>query len=259
MSRVLRSIRTAAAEFARRVYGPGYWRERDLAFARSNGMCQSCGRRPAVEAHHWPLRYPSDDKVTADHLVALCRRCHWLATLTRVLDRAGAMPVWFVLATASFPGPSGGAGSAGGRRRAPHDGPRSCDASERPAARRTASEAEGPDLRALVERCHLTLLAGCLRCRRFVRVDSLPYFRRGWTGSVGDLRRRLCCCRCRSRTRWVLLAGWPPAGTGGSAERPARGDAGRGASPAAPELDPAVSSPDADSRRPKRRRAAGAR
>ena len=62
--------------------------------------------------------------------------------------------------------------------------------------------------------------AGCLRCRRFVRLDSTPHFqKRGFLGSVGDLRRRRCCCRCRSRTQWVLLGGWPSAGSGSAAGR----------------------------------------
>ena len=200
-----------------RVYGEQYWRERDIAFARSNGICQFCGLRPAVEAHHWSLVYPSDAEVTADHLTALCPRCHWKATLTRVLDRAGDSSAWFVLATASHPVPPPSGGEPAGRRRsAPRRGARSCADSERSASPHRVSGTRGPALRALVERCHLTLFAGCLSCRRFVRLDSLSHFRKGWRGSVGDLRRGLYCCRCRSRTRWVLLGGWPPAGTEGS-------------------------------------------
>ena len=41
------------------------------AFRRD--ICQLCGLRPAEEAHHWPWRYPSDEKIAADHLTALCR------------------------------------------------------------------------------------------------------------------------------------------------------------------------------------------
>ncbi len=212
-------------EFAQRVvYGPRYQRARELAFRRSGGRCQLCGKRPAQEAHHWALRYPADDKVTADDLTALCRLCHWLATLRRLLDRSGDQPLWLVLATPTFPGPlpPGGARSRGGRQRAPRRQPRLCAAPERPSTSRPGAGEPALALRSLVERCHLKLIAGCLRCQRFVRLDSTPHFRdRGWSGSVGDLRRRLCCCRCRSRTQWVLLGGLPSAASGAAAARAA--------------------------------------
>lgn len=209
-------------EFARRVvYGPGYWRAREVAFERSRGLCQLCGKRRAREAHHWALRYPADDEVTADDLTALCRPCHWLATLLRLLDRTGEQPLWLVLATPTFPAPPpGGARSRGGRQRVPHRQPRSCAAPERPSTSRPSPGEPALALRTLVERCHLALYAGCLRCRRFVRLDSTPHFReRELSGSVGDLRHRLCCCRCRSRTQWVLLGGWPSAESGAAAGR----------------------------------------
>ena len=79
------------------VYGPGYRRARREAFRRSGGICQLCGLRPAEETHHWPWRYPSDEKIAADHLTALCRPCHWAATLRRLFARTQAR-VWFILA-----------------------------------------------------------------------------------------------------------------------------------------------------------------
>ena len=211
----------SALEMARRVvYGPGYRHAREGACRRSRGLCQLCGKRRAQEAHHWALRYPADDEVTADDLTALCRPCHWLATLQRLLDRTGEQPVWLVLATPTFPAsPPRGARSRGGRQSVPRRQPRSCAAPERPSPSEPGPGEPALALRTLVERCHLELFAGCLRCRRFVRLDSTPHFQRGFSGSVGDLRRRLCCCRCRSRTRWVLLGGWPSARSGAAPGR----------------------------------------
>lgn len=214
----------SAWEMARRVvYGPGYQRAREGAFERSRGLCQLCGKRRAQEAHHWALRYPADDEVTADDLTALCRPCHWLATLRRLLDRTGEQPLWLVLATPTFPASSPrGARSRGGRQRVPRRHPRSCAAPERPSP--SGPGPGEPALRTLVERCHLKLIAGCLRCQRFVRLDSIDHFQdRGFSGSVGDLRRRLCCCRCRSRTQWVLLGGWPAAGSAAAGRVASRG------------------------------------
>ena len=54
----------------RAVYGRGYRRARAAAFKRSKGLCQHCGLRPAVEAHHYALKYPDDGTVTADDLTA---------------------------------------------------------------------------------------------------------------------------------------------------------------------------------------------
>ena len=203
----------------RLTYGPGYWRARQEAFARSGGVCQFCGKRPAREAHHWPLRYPPDSEVTANHLTALCRHCHWLGTFCRLLDRVGCAGVWMVLATGRERGPAARAnGPAAGRRRVTRQRPRSCYGPERSVA---AGAATGEaDLRTLVEKCHLQLVVGCLECRRFVRLDSIePFQRHRWSGTIADLRRGLCCCRCRSRTRWILLASWPPGETGAAAGR----------------------------------------
>ena len=202
----------AGLELGQRVvYGPGYRLAREAALRRSRGRCQLCGKRRAQEAHHWGLSYPADDEVTADDLTALCRLCHWLATLQRLLDRTGEQPVWLVLATPTFPAsPPRGARSSGGRQRVPGRQPRSCAAPERPST-------SGLALRTLVERCHLALFAVCLRCRRSVRLDSVPHFQD--SGSLDDLRRRLCCCRCRSRTQWVLLGGWPADGSGAATGR----------------------------------------
>ena len=186
------------------VYGPGFCRARAGAFRRSAGWCQLCGLLPAEEAHHWAWRYPADDKITANDLTALCRRCHWIVTLRRLTGRAQS-GVWIILATA-----------APNRRRkrvAPHEA-RSCRGPEQPVASRPATRTTEPDLRALIERCHLVLIVGCLACERYVRLDTVLSPRPCWRSmSVTHLCRRLCCCRCRSRTRWVLLGGWPPTRT----------------------------------------------
>ena len=206
MSRVFHWLPAFASKVTHRVvYGPGYQRARRELFKRIGKTCQFCGLRPAEEAHHFGLRYPSDDEVTADDLTALCRPCHWLATLIRLLDRTGVTALWVVLATTKAPA---------GRRRASRRGPRSCRSPQR-----ESSVAPTLDLQALVDRCHATLFVGCRRCEHFVRLDSVEHFRRrGWSGSAGDLR-RLCCCRCRS-TDWIILGGWPLA-TEGDSSRPA--------------------------------------
>ena len=182
----------------RAVYGRGYRRARAAAFKRSKGLCQHCGLRPAVEAHHYALKYPDDGTVTADDLTALCLLCHWSATFRRALDRVMGAGTWVILAAATRP--------AGGRRPAPRHQPRAC-----------GPEPEGPglDLRTLVERCRLQLFVGCLACERFVKLDGVAPFKHcGWRVSIRELRRRLFCCKCRSRTRWVLRGAWPPAGGG---------------------------------------------
>ena len=93
----LRPDAAGALTWARKVvYGAGYLRARRAAFQRSGGMCQLCGLFRAEEAHHWAWRYPADKKITADDLTALCRRCHWAATLLRLTGRIRA-GVWFIL------------------------------------------------------------------------------------------------------------------------------------------------------------------
>ena len=57
------------------------------AFTRSGGLCQFCGQRPAVEGHHWAMRYPPEADMTANDLVALCSPCHDIATTLRRLER----------------------------------------------------------------------------------------------------------------------------------------------------------------------------
>ena len=233
------------------VYGPGYRRARRAAFRRSHGMCQLCGLFPAEEAHHWAWRYPTDAKITADHLIALCLRCHWAVTLLRVTGRMLA-GVWFILAMATPP--------VRGRKRVARRQPRACPDSERPTTSRRATGAPEPDLHALIVRCHLELVVGCLACERYVRLDTVLSLRPRWQSmSLAQLRRRLCCCRCRSRTRWVLLGGWPPAGAVRSEGRPARDGvarAGYGPDHAGAASD--GSSRDAGSRRAMRRRGEGA-
>ena len=206
MPRFFRRLPAFASRVTSRVvYGSGYRRARRELLERVGHICQFCGLRPAEQAHHYGLRYPSDDEVTADDLTALCRPCHWLATLIRLLDRMGARALWVVLATPKAPA---------GRRRVPRREPRNCGAPHRP-----SSASPTLDLRALVERCHATLYVGCRRCNHFVRLDSVEHFRRrGWSGSAGDLP-RLCCCRCRSRKHWIVLGGWPRSTGGVSARR----------------------------------------
>ncbi len=87
----------------RDVYGPGYRRARAAAFKRSKGLCQLCGRRPAVEAHHYALKYPDAGAVTADDLTPLCRLCHWIGTFRRALDRVFGAGTWVILAAGTRP------------------------------------------------------------------------------------------------------------------------------------------------------------
>ena len=99
------------------------------------------------------------------------------------------------------------------------------------------------------------LVVGCLACERYVRLDAVLSHRPCWRSmSVTQLRRRLCCCRCRSRTRWVLLGGWPPASTDRSAERlPRNGAAWAGDDPDRAEEESHRSFRDPGSRRATRR------
>lgn len=188
--------------------GPGYWAARRIAFDRSDGICQFCGLYPAEEAHHWAFRYPADSDITADDLTALCRSCHWIATLRRVTGRARA-GVWFVLAV--------GRSAVRARKCVSRVHPRHCRSPHRLAPSRSVVSPVEPDLRALEERCHLVLVIGCLACDRYVRLAAVAALRRcPRSMSVNELRRRLLCCRCRSRTRWVLLGGWPQGVTGSS-------------------------------------------
>ena len=225
MSGIFRLARGAAGALAwvRTVYGPGYRRARRAAFLRSGGMCQFCGLVRAEEAHHWALRYPPDAEVTADDLTALCRFCHRLATFRRLFGRAQSGS-WFIVAK---PRPF-----VRGRRRVARHQPRRCLGPVPASASRPAARPPEPDLRALVERCHLVLVVACLACERYVRLDAVVSHLPRWRSmSLTQLRRRLCCCRCRSRARWVLLGGWPAGGTAASGgghgretERRAAGD-----------------------------------
>ena len=221
--RALPGIGPCVAVLRQFTYGPGYESARDEALERADGICQCCGRRKATQAHHRALHYPPDWQVTAADLIAVCARCHWFITFCRLLDRAGDPGMCVVLATgleSGYPESPRAARCSSERRCAARHHPRSWRA---PAAAATRGAPKGRelDLWSLVVRCHLVLVVGCLGCDRFVRLDTLEPFRRGrWPGSVADLRRRLCCCRCRSRTRWILLGCWPPAGTGADARPP---------------------------------------
>lgn len=54
------------------------------AIARSGGKCQFCGIAEAEEAHHWEYpKYTRESKLKPDHLTALCKPCHQLATFIR--------------------------------------------------------------------------------------------------------------------------------------------------------------------------------
>ena len=71
------------------VYGVGYRKARAESFKRSGGICQFCGNVPAVEAHHWAEKYPSDEEISGDNLTALCLQCHEIATTFRRTVRMG--------------------------------------------------------------------------------------------------------------------------------------------------------------------------
>lgn len=222
--RALPGIGPCVASLRQCTDGPGYESARDEALERSGGVCQCCGRWRATQVHHRALRYPPDWKVTAADLIAVCAPCHWVISFRRLLDRAGDPGMCVILATgleSGYPEPARAARRSGGRRRVAHHHPRNCSAPAA-AAPPGAPKSRELDLWSLVVRCHLVLVVGCLGCDRYVRLDTLKPFRCGkWRGSVADLRRRLCCCRCRSRTKWILLGCWPPDGTGADA-RPFR-------------------------------------
>ena len=64
--------------------GPGFFKARNHAMARSGGTCQFCGLRKAEEGHHWAWPdYPSDEDIRGNDLIVLCNTCHELATLLR--------------------------------------------------------------------------------------------------------------------------------------------------------------------------------
>jgi hypothetical protein len=187
------------------VYGPGYRLARAAAFRRPGGMCQFCGLYPAEEAHHWGWRSPADADVTADALTALCSPCHWIATYRRVTARTKS-GLWFVLAV--------GRAARRERKCAVRFRPRTCHGPSRPTPPPAAPWGREPDIRTLVERCHLVLVVGCLACERYVRLDDVPFLPSSWRSlPVPRLGRRFPCCRCRSHSRWVLLGGWPRTGT----------------------------------------------
>ena len=211
------------AVFGLFTYGPGYASARDEAIGRANGICQCCGRRKATQVHHRALRYPPDRRVTAADLIAVCARCHWRITFRRLLDRAGDPGVWVILATgldARYPDAPCDEGCTGRCRCVARHHPRSRRATVSSSAKH-GDPGRKLDLWSLVVRCHLILVVSCVGCDRFVRLDTLEPFRGGrWPGSIADLRRHLLCCRCRSRTQWVLLASWLPAGRGADARPP---------------------------------------
>ena len=222
--RALPGLGSCVAVLRQFTYGPGYESARDEALERAGGICRCCGRRKATQAHHRALHYPPDRKVTAADLIGVCVPCHRLISFRRLLDRAGDPGVWVILATgleSRYLEAARDERSTGGRRCVARHHPRHCGAPALAAAPRGASKGRELDLWSLVVRCHLVLVVGCLGCDRFVRLDTLERFRCGrWLGSVADLRRRLCCCRCGSRTRWLLLGCWPPAGPGTNARPP---------------------------------------
>ena len=68
---------------------PKHIEARAGALARSGGVCQFCGQRPAVEGHHWAEHYPQEEDMTVNDLTALCGPCHSLATSLRRYSRWG--------------------------------------------------------------------------------------------------------------------------------------------------------------------------
>lgn len=74
------------------AYGGNFPKAKRLAIARSQGKCQFCGLRKAVEGHHWAWpNYPSGEDVQGHDLTALCKPCHELATVIRDwVERKGA-------------------------------------------------------------------------------------------------------------------------------------------------------------------------
>ena len=190
------------------VYGDGYRSARKETRARSKGLCQFCGRRRAVDCHHWALRYPHDSEVTAADLIALCLPCHLLATVVRLADRIGFGSVWFIglLALGAGPAPA----PASTCRNACVD-----TVTHSFRARLRRDRLDSPplatvDLKTVVEHCGLTLVAGCLPCSRNVALDADALAARfGWAVPVTEIRRRLRCRRCGNRTLRLLLAFWP--------------------------------------------------
>ena len=105
------------------------------------------------EAHHWARRYPDAAAVTAADLTALCRTCHWTATLIRLLDRTSVARVWLILTAVRSRLPIARA-SRGGRSAVA-----ARPMGRRPRCRRGGS---GLELRLLAERCRLRLVvAAC--------------------------------------------------------------------------------------------------
>ena len=68
---------------------PTHRAAREMAFARSNGTCQFCGQYKAREGHHWAMKYPRPEYLSANDLTALCTPCHELATSLRRYGREG--------------------------------------------------------------------------------------------------------------------------------------------------------------------------
>ena len=63
---------------------PRHLKARADAFKRSDGQCQFCGKAAAVEGHHWAWpKYPMEDVITGDDMIALCNVCHEVATTLR--------------------------------------------------------------------------------------------------------------------------------------------------------------------------------
>jgi 5-methylcytosine-specific restriction protein A len=66
----------AKAERRRRHESTRAWRRlRAEAIARAGGICERCGIRPAVDAHHL-VRRSRGGRDRIDNLVALCEDCH---------------------------------------------------------------------------------------------------------------------------------------------------------------------------------------
>ena len=59
------------------------------AKARSRGLCQVCGRKLPLEAHHYAKPYPPAHKTSPNDLTGLCGDCHDDGHIIIFFERAG--------------------------------------------------------------------------------------------------------------------------------------------------------------------------
>ncbi len=77
-------------------FHPNHRRARARLRTHARGQCQGCGYGRAEEAHHYDLRYPPAETITADRMTAFCRLCHRIMTLFRRFLSVGGDP-WLFL------------------------------------------------------------------------------------------------------------------------------------------------------------------